>query len=404
MVDAHRAEGRRVDVGRGAHVLGGLHALLIAGAVGLAALDAATGEGEGVHIREVIAAAIAIHLRRTAEVGQEHHERFLKHAAHLKVGEERGNGLIKDRQESVLHFREMIFVGVPVVATAAGEVAGGEEGLHHGHAGLYEAAGKQQGLATHVIAVHGANLGVFLLKIVSVTHGGAEKHVRGHAGIMIELLVGGLLGPGQVQLAEQGAPVGDAILFKVELQVQLAVRVTVHAAPRFTGRGAHKNGIVLGTHPAGVLAGLLSAVVEHRVRHADGPRGAGGGVVKVGEHRGQRGPVLAALGLGADRVMAGHVDVHAGTVTAVAMVHGPHQRELLRMLGQLRQVFAVIDARRGGGDVLENSADFRGRLRLGVEGLVMAHAAPSVHDNARLGLALGRARAACLGLQKRGQR
>ena len=84
-------------------------------------------------------------------------------------------------------------------------------------------------------------------------------------------------------------------------------------------------------------------------------------------------------------------------------MHRPHNGELVRVLGQHREVFAEMNAGRGGLDVLEFTADFRGRFRLGVERFVMAHATPRVDDDARLGFALRCGRAGG-GLEIRGQR
>ena len=220
---------------------------------------------------------------------------------------------------------------------------------------------------------------------------------------MIELLVGLLFTARVVQLGEQGAAVGDAALVEVQLKVQLAVGVAVNAAPRFAGRRAYEDGIVLGAEPATVFARLLAAVVEHRVRHADGPRGADGRVVEIGHHRCQRRPVLVALGLGPHGVVAGHIHVHGRAVAAMLVMHRAHNGELVRVLGQHREVFAEMNAGRGGLDVLEFPADFRGRFRLGVERFVMAHATPRVDDDARLGFALRCGRTGS-GLEIRGQR
>ena len=101
--------------------------------------------------------------------------------------------------------------------------------------------------------------------------------------------------------------------------------------------------------------------------------------------------------------MAGQGGVHALLVTSVLVVYRAHHGELLGMLGDHRNMLAKLDAGGGGGDGLELSAEGCGRIRLGIEGLVVAHAAPGVYDDAGLRLARERCGRVRLRLEEGGQ-
>ena len=91
----------------------------------------------------MVAAAVAVDLGRAAEVGEEHHERLVEHAAHLEIGQQGGDGAVEHRQQPVFHLWKVIAVRVPVIATASREVARGTYGLHHRHTGLNETPRQQ---------------------------------------------------------------------------------------------------------------------------------------------------------------------------------------------------------------------------------------------------------------------
>ena len=85
--------------------------------------------------------------------------------------------------------------------------------------------------------------------------------------------------------------------------------------------------------------------------------------------------------------MSGHVHIHALLMTALLVIYGADDGELVRMPGDQRNVLAKMNTRRGGLDGPEFTANFRRRPRLGVKRLVVAHATPRVNDDTGLRLA-----------------
>ncbi len=63
-------------------------------------------------------------------------------------------------------------------------------------------------------------------------------------------------------------------------------------------------------------------------------------------------------------------------VAGVLRIVAADDAELVGLPGQPRQVLNEADAGQGRRDGVELAADFRGRLRLGVEGVMMAGPAP----------------------------
>jgi hypothetical protein len=64
------------------------------------------------------------------------------------------------------------------------------------------------------------------------------------------------------------------------------------------------------------------------------------------------------------------------------MMYRANDRQSIHLPGQMRYVFADLDAGDGAGDGLELAAHLRRSLRLGVPGVEMADAAPTIQDDA----------------------
>ncbi len=92
--------------------------------------------------------------------------------------------------------------------------------------------------------------------------------------------------------------------------------------------------------------------------------------------------------------MAGHADVHAAVVPAVAVRHRADEREAIGHAGQSRQQLAEPHAGDAGGDRPIRSADVVGSVRLGIEAVDVAGAAVLDDEDARPAVACGVAAAA----------
>ena len=82
--------------------------------------------------------------------------------------------------------------------------------------------------------------------------------------------------------------------------------------------------------------------------------------------------------------MACHVYVHALLVATLFVIYRAYDRKLVRMFRDQRDVFAKMNARGGGLDMLKLATKFRRSLRLRVKRLEVAHAAPRVNNDAGL--------------------
>jgi hypothetical protein len=123
-------------------VFDGFVAALIGSTINLPATDAATGHEASEAGCVVIAAVILIDLRRAAELGGEHDERLLQHAARFQILQQGAQGGV----EFIAELRHAGEVGVVGVPTAEGN-------LGEAHAMLDETAGEQAALAEAVVAI-----------------------------------------------------------------------------------------------------------------------------------------------------------------------------------------------------------------------------------------------------------
>ena len=82
-------------------------------AVDFARADARAGEQDRLHLRPVLAAALAVDLRRAAEFAHDDDERFFQQAAAGEVVEQGADGGVGRRGEAVLQVREVVLVRVP---------------------------------------------------------------------------------------------------------------------------------------------------------------------------------------------------------------------------------------------------------------------------------------------------
>src|SRR5690606_27751090 len=96
-------------------LVGGLQADLVGGAIGVARLQAATGQPLGVAPGVVVAAGAAFAPRGAAELGGPDHQCAFQQAARLQVGQQAGNRLVHHAgHRGVVRFQ--VVVGVPVAA------------------------------------------------------------------------------------------------------------------------------------------------------------------------------------------------------------------------------------------------------------------------------------------------
>src|SRR5207247_8034962 len=110
---AEETEDGGVEVGGGNGMVGGVGADFVGGAGGLAAADAAAGEGDGVALGPVVAAGVFVDRGGAAEVTHPDDERCIEQAALGKVVEQRGEGLLHRRGEVVLQSTKIVEVRVP---------------------------------------------------------------------------------------------------------------------------------------------------------------------------------------------------------------------------------------------------------------------------------------------------
>ena len=76
---------------------------------------------------------------------------------------------------------------------------------------------------------------------------------------------------------------------------------------------------------------------------------------------------------------ARHHVVVAAAVIRILVANGTNDRELVRGRGQLRNAFAELNSRNLRGDGFELAANFRRRIRLRIERLVMRR--PAIHPD-----------------------
>ena len=282
----------------------------------------------------MIPPAITVDLRRSAEICEKYHQRFIEQTALLQIRQERGDGTIEYRQQPLLHLRKMALVGIPIVPASTGEIAGRAQRLDHRHAGLYKAPGQQQGLAADMIAVHRADPRILTLEIVGVPHGRLQQHIGRHLAKMLELIVLGLhrgrVGLILLQLLQQGAPLNHTGFLHIQLQVQLSIGVPRDTPEGFSRRSSNQYGVVVETEPAAIFAGHQGAIVIHRIGHSHGIGRPGPHPLETSDHRRERGPVGSLAGLdSALRLVAGQAGVHSLLVPALVVIKRPDDSQLV---------------------------------------------------------------------------
>ena len=97
-------------------------------AIDLSPLDPTTRHPEAETIGMVVTTGILLgttpvfRQRRPPEFSGTDHQCLVKHATHLEIRKQCGNGTVEYRQQPVFHFEKMIAVRVPVVAATAREM------------------------------------------------------------------------------------------------------------------------------------------------------------------------------------------------------------------------------------------------------------------------------------------
>ena len=109
MVDASN------DVGRTYRSVLDVGGMGVRRAINAAAADASSGEEHGIAVRPVIAAAVAVDLRRAAHFAQHDDQRLCEEAARVEIAHQAAERLIELRQVEFLHDGKVARVRVPAV-------------------------------------------------------------------------------------------------------------------------------------------------------------------------------------------------------------------------------------------------------------------------------------------------
>ena len=155
------------------------------------------------------------------------------------------------------------------------------------------------------------------------------------------------------------------------------------------------NGIVLDAQPRGKLAGPRILRCAFLVRQRDGVRKLGIRRPLERDDRGHRRPVGQVGRAGIQQPMKRGIGGVPRQVVIVACVvvaraaieiaQRPHDRQVMGLLGQMRQVFAQLDARRRGGHGAKQAAILERGCRLHVPGVDVRRPAGEPDHDRRFG-------------------
>ena len=313
--------------------------------------DPASCEHDGEDAGPVIAAAVFVDFRSAAELGGEHDEGVVEHAAIAEVAEKSRNGMV-----DVGHgFAKAVFDVLVVVPASGGEGDEADPSLH-------ETTCEKHALAGLMAAVEVARFVGLLFDVEGFARFlGRDELV----GVVVEGVHGGDL-IGVFQVAEVGvdgiekrAAACEAFLAHAFGKVEVADLVV------FVGR--------IGTDgERSVGGGEVARVGEFvgHLRNANVGREVFARAEFVGDHGAHR-----RILQGGRRAVAGEHVVGSAFVGSLAVGHGPDDGELVCDFGQLRDFFAKTDAGEGGLDRAIGATILGRSEGFGVEGLLMRHSA-----------------------------
>ncbi len=303
---------------------------------------------------------------------------------------------------------EVVAVRVPRIASAA-EVSRSDTDLNDGDARLRQPSREQQALSRDVIAVGLAHLRTLVVEVVRVLHRRTGQQVFGQRLEVIEAFVVTHRVRPELQGLQQLASFGQSS--QIDFAEVQDFRSQRFGTPfkRLATRRTQHDGIVLHAEPTAVFARLQGFVIDHRIRQTNGIRHAARCVAELGNHRGNRRPVVSQRRNVGDarRLVTGQVPVHASPVERVVVMDRTDDRELVGVSSQERQMLANLNARHDSRDRRMITSNLQRGIGLEIERFEMTHPTPAEDDDARLrgadvgGSGCGRSAAP---LQEAGQR
>ena len=191
-----------------------------------------------------------------------------------------------------------------------------------------------------------------------------------------------------IEGAEQCSPAIDAVQRKLSGQLETGHAVVGPA------RVARDEWVECRAQKPCILAGQKRAVVAHPIGSVDKVGERPARWLKLCEHRTHRGKVVGRRrgdqAPGFERLAPGQGEIGPGVVVGDGVVDRAHERQVVGLSGQERQVLAERKARHGRCDRLELAADLNRGIGLHVPQILVSRAAFEHKENERLCLGPGR--------------
>ena len=310
----------------------------------------------------MIASVVFVDLGRAAKLGRHHYQRALQQAAVVEIADQRGVRLVQRR--SLLG--KAVFDVVVVIPTAVSQ-------RDKPHAGLHQSPRQQHPLARLVASVLVAHLGRFLVQRKRLA-----RLLRAHelVGSLIKL-IHRVERVGAFQFAEVVIDDLEDAFASLEAfrRTALGQREVAHGEIA-TGRVATQP-----ERPEGAAEIAAPGVLVGHVGNADVRRQIFARSELVRHHTADARVLERRAG-----AVAGEHVVRAALVGCLAVGHRAADGDLVRDLGGLFERLAEAHPRKLGGDVPAWPAILERGVRLGVERLLVCHAAGQENMDDRLGL------------------